>query len=187
MLDGNGSARFVSLLYRAKESGELARHTINLNVNRANALRRDLVVLEAKRPSLNGIEAVACDELIESINKSLNGTQDQYTKAGYFEAQGNGNVQVSVKAVAYIRGYAISKTVLEKGTYKTVKSSEKTLAKNKLRKLLKNTRCREFRITAENFMVARHDGRILFINATGSGLGKLSDLPPVALAVPVTA
>jgi hypothetical protein len=185
LLDGNKAARFVSLTYRAKGTGELARHTINLNVNRNNALRRDVAVLTSKLPTLTGIEALAAQELIDSMNKSLNGTQDQYTKAGYYAAQGNGNVQVSVKAVAYVRGYSIRKTVLEAGTYKAVKSVEKTIAKNKLRKLLKNTRCREFLITPENFLVARHNGKSIEIDA--SGTGNLADIPPINLAAPVNA
>jgi hypothetical protein len=188
LLDGNKSSRFISVLYRAKESGELARHTVLVNVNRTRCLKVDLANLQKLRPSLNGIEAQACDELIASITETLTtGSNSQYTKAGYYDGQGNGNVQVSVKDVCYVRGYVTGKEVLEKGTYKEVKSSAKTLAKNKLRKGLKNTRVREFRITPENFVLARADGKAIFIDATGSSLNKLANLPPVTLAVPVNA
>ena len=188
LLDGNKSCRFVSLIYRSKESGELARHTILLNVNRNRCLTVDLDNLQKLRPSLNGIKAQACDELIASISETLTtGCNSQYTKAGYYTAQGAGNVQVSVKSECYIRGYAVKKDVIEKGTYKTVKSSAKTIAKNELRKALKNTRCRDFRITPENFVLARHDGKAIVVDATGSNLNKLAGLPPVTLAVPVTA
>ena len=188
LLDGNKSARFITLVYRAKESGELARHTLLLNVNRRNALARDLAVLSAKLPKLSGIEAVACGELIASITETLvTGQNSQYTKAGYYAAEGNGNVQVSVKDVCYVRGYSTGKVVLEKGEYKTVKSSAKTIAKNVLRKGLKNTRVREFRITPENFLLARADGKAIVIDATGTSLNKLANLPPVTLAVPVAA
>lgn len=188
LLDGNKSSRFISVLYRAKESGELARHTVLLNVNRTRCLKVDLANLQKVRPSLNGIEAQACDELIASITETLTtGSNSQYTKAGYYDGQGNGNVQVSVKDVCYVRGYVTGKEVFEKGTYKEVKSSAKTLAKNKLRKDLKNTRVREFRITPENFVLARAEGKAIFIDATGSTLNKLANLPPVTLAVPVNA
>lgn len=187
MLDGNKSARFVSLLYRSKESGELARHTILLNVNRRNSLARDLAILAQKLPSLTGIARQACEELIASITQSLTtGRNDQYTKAGYYEGQGNGNVQMSVKQVAYVRGYSVRKEVIEKGTYKEVRSAAKTIEKNKLRKLLKNTRCREFIIKPENFIVARHDGKAIVIDASAN-LSKLAGLPPVTLSVPVPA
>lgn len=188
LLDGNKSARFISLLYRAKETGELARHTILLNVNRRNALARDLAVLAGKLPTLKGVFRQACEELIASITETLTkGTNSQYTKAGYYTAEGQGNLQTSIKNVCYVRGYSVRKEVIEKGTYKAVKSSEKTLAKNSLRKALKNTRCREFRITPENFLVARAEGKAIIIDATATSIAKLAGLPPVTLAVPVAA
>lgn len=188
MLDGNKSARFISVLYRAKETGELARHTLLLNVKRENCLKVDLANLQKLRPSLSGITAQACDELIASITETLTtGQNSQYTKAGYYAAEGNGNLQTSVKDVCYIRGYSVRKDVIEKGTYKTVKSAPKTIAKNELRNGLKNTRVREFRITPENFVVARAEGKAILIDATGSNLAKLQGLPPVTLAVPVSA
>lgn len=188
LLDGNKSARFVSLIYRAKESGELARHTILLNVNRNRCLKVDLANLQAKLPTLKGIEAQACQELIDSITETLTtGQNSQYTKKGYYEGQGNGNVQVSVESVCYVRGYAVRKEVIEPGTYKTVKSAAKTIAKNELRKTLKNTKCRDFRITPENFLLARAEGKQIVIDATGTSLNKLANLPPVTLAVPVSA
>lgn len=187
LMDGNKSSRFVSLLYRSKESGELARHTILLNVNRTRCLKVDLANLMALRPSLEGIKAQACDELTDSITKSLNGTQDAYTKANFYTAEGNGNVQTGSNGVHYIRGYTTGKQVIEKGTYKSVKSAPKTIAKNELRKTLKNTRCREFRITPENFIVARAEGKAILIDASATGLNALAKLPPVTLAVPVSA
>lgn len=188
LMDGNKSARFVSLLYRAKETGELARHTLLLNVKRERCLKVDLANLTALRPSLTGLEAQACDELIASITETLTtGSNSQYTKKGYYTAEGNGNVQTSVKDVCYVRGYSVGKEVLQEGTYKQVKSAPKTIAKNKLRKTLKNTRVREFIITPANFLMARHDGKAIVIDATGSNLNKLAGLPPVTLAVPVTA
>ena len=188
LLDGNKACRFISLLYRAKESGELARHTILLNVNRSRCLKVDLANLTAKRPGLSGVMAQACDELIASITETLTtGGNSQYTKRGYYTAEGNGNIQTADTGVCYIRGYTTGKEVIEKGTYKTVKSAPKTIAKNTLRKTLKNTRCREFRISVENFLMARHDGKSIFIDASATGLNALAKLPPVTLAVPVAA
>ena len=56
-----------------------------------------------------------------------------------------GNLQTAQTGVCYVRGYSIGKEVLEAGTYKKVNSSEKTKAKNTLRKALKNTRIRSGR------------------------------------------
>lgn len=188
LLDGNKSARFISLVYRAKETGELARHTILLNVNRRNALARDLAVLAGKLPKLTGVFRQACEELIASITETLTkGTNSQYTKAGYYTAEGQGNLQTSIKNVCYVRGYSVRKEVIEKGTYKKVNSSEKTKAKNTLRKALKNTRIREFRITPDNFKLARAEGKAIVLDASASSLNKLSSFPPVTLAIPVNA
>jgi hypothetical protein len=186
LLDGNHSARFITLTYRAKETGELARHTLLLNVNRRNVLARDLAVLAKKLPMLSGDKKTACEELIASITETLNtGQNSQYTKLGYYDKQGNGNVAVSVKDVCYVRGYSTGKLVIEKGTYRRVKSSPKTIAKNELRKDLKNTKFREFRITPENFILARHDGKAIVIEAAASNLNALAGLPPVTVSVPV--
>lgn len=188
LMDGNKSARFATVLYRAKESGELARHTLLLNVSREGCLKKDLALLQAKLPDLTGIEAVACQELIDSITETLTtGQNSRYTKAGYYQGQGNGNVQISVHAVCYVRGYVVRKEVIEPGTHKTVKSSPKTIAKNGLRKQLRNTRIREFVISPANFLMARHEGRAIVIDATGTNLNALAGLPPVTLAVPVSA
>lgn len=198
LLDGsNKSARFVSLVYRAKESGELARHTILLNVKRENCLKVDLANLQRMLPELTGYAKVACHELIDSITETLTtGQNSRYTKKNYYQKQGNGNALESVKNVCYIRGYHVKKEVIEEGTYKTVCSSEKTLAKNKLRKLLKNTNCREFIISPDNFKIARTEGKHIIIDATNTkGIGtceepsltRLAKLPAIALAVPAVA
>lgn len=202
MLDANGSCRFVSLLYRAKPNakvakqpgahGELARHTIMLNVNRERMLRRDVAVLMTLKKSMKpgSVQMTACDELIASLMESIvtPGDNSRYTKKGYYEGQGNGNLQVSVKQVAYVRGYTIGKEVLEKGTpYPPTKSAEKTIEKDKLRKHLKSSRCREFAITPENFLMARAEGKAIVVDATGTSLAKVAGLPPVTLATPVSA
>jgi hypothetical protein len=186
LLDGNKACRFVSLTYKAKESGEVAIHTLLLNVNRSRCLRVDVANLTSKLPTLDGVESVACQELIDSMTETLTtGRNSQYTKAGYYAKEGNGNVQVAETGVVYIRGYSVKKTVLVPGVYKEVKSSAKTIAKNKFRKELKNTKIREFIVTPANFKCARHDGKTIRIDASGSNLDKLAGLPPVTLAVPV--
>lgn len=202
LLDGNNCCRFISLLYRAKGTGELARHTLMLNVKRENCLKDDLAHLQAQLPKLQAehikcvllgkgaataeIAVQACQELIESIQDSLAGNNPRYTKTGYYENQGNKrNAKVSVKDVCYVQGYSIGKIVIEPGEYKKVNSAALTIAKEKLRKQLRNTRIREFILKEENFVMANRDGKTLVIDASGSALNKLVNLPPVTLAVPV--
>lgn len=182
LMDGNKSARFASLLYRSKESGELARYTILLNAKYDRCLRADVAKLEAMLPTLEGVDKQAAEELLKSKLASLNGTQTGYTRAGTCESQGNGNVQVSTKRVVYIRGFRVSKDVLEAGTYKKVNSAAKTIAKNKIRKQLKSDRCRDWIVSPENFRLARHEGKTIIIDATLTALNRLANLPPVTLA-----
>lgn len=183
LMDGTKSARFVSLVYKAKGTGEIAQHTILLNVKRNRCLQVDLNNLKTKLPTLSGVEAQACQELIDSITETLTtGQNSQYTKAGYYEAQGNGNVQVGAENNrCYIRGYVVKKKVLVEGTYKKVKSSAKTIAKNALRKELKNTKVREYLVTPENFFSARHSGKTIEVNAATATLEHLLNVPAIPL------
>lgn len=187
LMDGNKSAKFISIVYRAKETGELARHTVNLNISRRRCLQEDLQFLKDLRPQLTGIAAIACQELLESVTDSLTGFNPRYTKHGYYEKNGNGNVDVSVKQVVYLRGYSIGKFVIEPGVYKKVNHRLKTLLKNKIREELKNCRCLEYIVTPENFVFARHAGKMIVIDASGSNLSKLAGLAPVALVETVSA
>lgn len=166
-MDGNKSSRFVSVVYKAKGTGEVARHTVLLNVDRNRCLKVDLANLQKLRPTLEGLDGQAADELIKSLTDSLSGFNPRYTKHGYYEGQGNGNVQESVKSVVYIRGMTVKKDVLVKGTYKEVKSKPLTLAKNNLSKEFKSSRVREFIVNPDNFKVARHNGKSLVVDLVG--------------------
>ena len=178
LVDQNtSSCRIVSILYKkkgnggkgkSKGDGEVSRQTVLLNVNRDNSLKRDLSVLKGILPGLSdSVEVQACQELITSIQNSLNGFNPEYTKTGYYDGHGNGNVNVSVKNEVYVRGYVIKKEVLVPGVYDSVKSSPKTLAKNKLRKKLKNTNCREFLVSPENLKSLSVNGNRIFLDLVG--------------------
>lgn len=171
------SCRIVSVLYKkkgnggkgkSKGDGEISRQTILLNVNRDNALRRDLATLKSKLPTLEGVDKEACQELIDSIQSSLDGYNPQYTKHGYYEGQGNGNVQTSDQSGSvYVKGYCIKKEILVPGVYDPVNSKPKTVSKDKLRKSLKNTRFREFIVTPENLKSLAVNGRIILLDLVG--------------------
>lgn len=178
LVDQNtSSCRIVSVLYRkkgnggkgkSKGDGEISRQTVLLNVDRNNSLKRDLSVLKGVLPTLTDeTEKTACGELINSIQNSLNGFNPEYTKHGYYDGKGNGNVQESILDRVYIRGYVIKKEVIVPGKYDPVKSSPKTLAKNRFRKLLKNTRCREFIVDSENLKSLSVNGNRVFLDLVG--------------------
>ena len=144
-------ARFASVTYTAKESGEVARHTLIFGINLANAYRRDIAILEAKRPSLSGVSVVACDELLASLRESLTvgiGKNSAYTCADTYVQLAKGIKAHKTTGELYVTGFTVGKTVLVPGVHKRVNSSAKTLAKNALRKGMKSGKFRQFSLPA---------------------------------------
>lgn len=145
--------RFVGLTY-TNENGEKSRYRLIMGINLVSLYKSDLRTLKALRPTLEGVAALACDELIASINNSLTkgiGNNDAYTLKGYYTPiTPNGEVKLHVNEIGethlYIRGYVLTKTVIEKGVYAKVNSSDKTLAKKEIEKSLKRGKIRTFKI-----------------------------------------
>lgn len=146
-------ARFVGLTY-TNENGEKSKYRLVMGSNLVSLYKSDLRSLKKLRPSLEGVKALACDEIIASIENSLTkgiGNNDAYTLKGYYTPiTPNGEVKLHVNEKGethlYIRGYVLTKTVIEKGVYKSVNSSDKTLAKKELEKSLKRGKIRTFKI-----------------------------------------
>jgi hypothetical protein len=156
--------RFIGIVY-TNENGETARHNLLTGVNLTSLYKSDLRTLLTLRPTLTGIDAVACDELIVSVRNSLDkgiGNNDNYTLKGYYEPVTE-NKEVSLHTEngvthLYLRGYVIKKTVIKEGEYKVVKSSEKTLAKKKIEKTLKRSKIRTFKINLASLKSVRLNG-----------------------------
>lgn len=153
-------SRFASFVYRNKE-GELSHYLVHLNVNYKKILQRDLKVLQSIRPETT-LEAEALNEMISSLKETLEtGRNSNYTKEDYYT-----HLTKSVKyheTTLYINCFVVSKTVLEPGQYKTVKHSEKTLAKNKFRKMMKQSKFREFRLDMTQIYEIRINGKVIEI------------------------
>jgi hypothetical protein len=161
-LGGIHGCRFASLTYTSKESGEVARHNVLLGFNYQNSVEKSLLELEIMRPTLNGIDAIAADELLTSFQKTLNGTQDGYTKGHVY-------VDTSVKGLKVntnddslqLFGLVQSKVIITPGVHKIVKSAEKTIAKNKLRKALPIGKFREYALDSGAIHGARMNGETI--------------------------
>jgi len=147
-------ARFVGLTY-TNEHGEKSKYRLIMGINLVSLYKSDLRTLKALRPSLDGVKAIACDEMIASIENSLTkgiGNNDDYTLKGYYTPiTPGGEVKLHVDEKSgetrlYIRGYVLTKTTLVEGTYPHVNSSAKTLAKKALEKGLKKGKIRTFKI-----------------------------------------
>lgn len=145
--------RFVGMTY-TNENGEKSKYRLIMGINLVSLYKSDLRTLKKLRPSLEGVKALACDELIASIENSLTkgiGNNDAYTLRGYYTPiTPNGEVKLHVNEIGethlYIRGFVLTKTVIEKGVYAKVNSSDKTLAKKDLEKSLKRGKIRTFKI-----------------------------------------
>jgi len=140
-------ARFASLTYAAKGTGEIARHTLCLGVSVERAYRRDIAILSAKRDALQGVALAACDELLASLKESLEkgiGNNSSYTCAGVYESICRGVKFHKESGEVYVTGFSIGKEIIAAGEYKVVKSSEKTIAKNALRREMKSGKFRQF-------------------------------------------
>ena len=145
--------RFVGMTY-TNENGEKSKYRLIMGINLVSLYKSDLRTLKKLRPSLEGVKALACDELIASIENSLTkgiGNNDAYTLRGYYTPiTPNGEVKLHVNEIGethlYIRGFVLTKTVIEKGVYAKVNSSDKTLAKKDLEKSLKRGKIRTIKI-----------------------------------------
>lgn len=147
IVTSNIAPRFASLTYTAKGTGEVARHTLRLGASVTAAYQKDIRTLEAKRASLGGVELQACDELLTSLRESVEkgvGNNSAYTCADTYVNVTRGVKVHKETGEVHITGFTRSKVTLEAGTFKTVNSSEKTIAKNKLRKGLLSGKFRQF-------------------------------------------
>lgn len=146
-------AKFASFTYRSKETGELARYTVILGVDYGALYQKDRDTLEGMLPSLSGLEREAGQALLQSITESLEkglGNNHRYTHGPeqgdtYVSLTGVPGAKVNKNDGAlHLVCIMQSKTVLEPGTYKEVKSKPLTLAKKKLEKNLRRSAIRQF-------------------------------------------
>lgn len=145
-------ARFVSFVYTAKGTGETARHTLLLGADIRNLYVKDAATLDALIPTLAGIELEAAQAVHSSLCVSLEGgigNNPAYTAADvYVTIQGLAGVKIhKVTGELHVMALAVSKDVIEAGTYKVVKSAPLTLAKKAIEKGLRKSAIRQFAVS----------------------------------------
>lgn len=141
----NGAACFASLTYVSKESGEMARHTVILNGDYGALVIKSLAELAVIRESLSDpLDIQAAEEIRLSLEKTRDGVQDRYTKAGVYTQLGNGLQVNENDGSLEIKGLAHAKTVIVPGVHKVVNSKPLTVAKNKIRSRLPVGKFRTF-------------------------------------------
>lgn len=158
-------ARFFALNgYVAKTTGEVANHVLNLNVSYANAQAKDLEYLKNLDVATLDSKGLGKD-LMEQAKQALIGSIIAPSKArseGQINAYThicNGIKVHNETGDIYIHAMAHSKNVLIEGTYKEVKSAPLTIAKNIIKKELKHTKYRNFKLS--NTLAAKINGETL--------------------------
>ena len=168
----NKGNRFASLVYRAKESGELARHTILIGFSYHNSVVESLAQVRAMKFDAGSIEAQAQADLIASFEKTLAAHAEEKQNADYTKGEAYDDVSLDGVPVSGIRynkndgsfklfGLSVKKDVLENGVFKVVKSSALVLAKNKIRRELPVGKFREYAIEENALAAAKMNGETL--------------------------
>lgn len=169
----NAGTTFVSFTYKNKvskvgEKPETARYTLVLGGKYINLLEKSKLELELliAENTFNGDMLTAANDVLASINKSIaahnSGTQSEdYTKKGMYLPVGNGvNINNNDNTIQ-VFGLLHSKVVLVEGFRKPVNSSQSTINKNKVRKMLSMSNFREFALDAGNIQTVKVKGNAI--------------------------
>jgi hypothetical protein len=154
----------VSFTYTSKKHNETARHTLLTGINYQKLLQKSIEKLQRLIPTFRGIKRQAADEVLASLQKSLEahkaGTQsDDYTKKGQYAHVANGvNINLNDNSIQ-VFGLAHRKVVLVPGVYPPVNSRPLTIAKNEVRDLLPISKFREFALDAGVILQGKSNGR----------------------------
>lgn len=152
-LKDNKGAKFASLVY-TNNQGETSRYTILIGFSYRNAVEKSLATLseQAEKMLAGSIEYIAASELIQSFQNTLNGEQKAYTKAHIYEDTDIQGVKRNTNDNSLkLFGLVVDKKVISEGEpKKPVKSSEKTIAKNKLSRELPVGKFSEFKLSPES-------------------------------------
>lgn len=146
--------RFIKINgYCSKGTGEVANVLVNIGVNYGRAKQRDILAL-AKFAPTNDLEIKAKSELENSlINPDKVRSEAQINAYADLFPENPGKVRFCPNTGEIsIFAHLVKKEIIEVGEYKTTKSRELTLAKNKIKKEL-NFATEKFR----NYIVANID------------------------------
>jgi hypothetical protein len=146
------SSSFISINNYLSKTGEIANHTININISVKNAKQTDLNRLkqcnetDLKQIAFNSnlsteICKIALSELIIAAEKNLNTDIDERTNQSKAQTDAYINITPAIKLhkdtlALHIFGQTINKKVLATGTYKEVNCNNKTKAKQAIKKHL---------------------------------------------------
>lgn len=144
--------QFANIVYRSVDTGEKSKYVCNVGVSVERTYRDDVDQLSTFVHLLDGVKKIAAEELLHSRTQSLEkgiGNNDEYTlKDTYLPTAIEGVFIHKETGDVYLRVFVNSKTVIEKGISKPKpNSSEKTIAKNEIRRQLKSAKIRTFKLS----------------------------------------
>jgi hypothetical protein len=130
------SSLFLSLDNYVNQSGEIANHLVQLNIDRSKLAQKALTKLNAVSFPESDIKEIARLELIKSI-VSPNETRSKAQTDAFIRLNKNVQFCPNTRQISIFGGQRLMKKVIVKGEYKTVNSKPLTIAKNELVKDLK--------------------------------------------------
>lgn len=154
----NGISFFRIKNYKSVETGEVANHLVNIGVSFSKAVEKDIDFLKnldvrtmTWKSSIIDIE-IAKTELLNSLITPNQNRSDAQKDAYTIICEG---VKVhNETGILYVWGHTIpeKKEIIVEGVYKKVNSKPLTIAKNEIRKLLKSTKYRLFKVDVGNVL-----------------------------------
>lgn len=150
-------ATFLTIKNYQNNYNEIADFQVVFHVNYRKAVEASLRKLERLSPSNGDWGYVAKQELLQSLQETLDGHNSRYTLHGVYEkVTSSGQTVNGVKwykkgSAIHLNGFIIYKRVNVPGVYPKVISHEKTIEKDRLRDLLPIGRMREFKLVAGRF------------------------------------
>ena len=149
---------FFSIKNYTNKQGEVSNSLINVGINYAKSKLQDIEFLEninlkdyTFKSPLDLINDARLDLIVSFLSPDENRSNGQINAYTPIFA----GVKVhNETGLLNIYGYRVNKTVIKEGVYKEVKSSDKTIAKNELRKLLKTSKFTQYSIEVGNTIKA---------------------------------
>jgi hypothetical protein len=136
-------AKFVSITYTAKSSGETARYTFQMGVDYSEVCQRDITELEIRLRDAKDIEAIVIKDQIASLQESIKAREEGREHVGYTKKNLYRQICPGVKVnlndgTFEIGGFQHTRKVLTPGVHKrTNHKTEETALKAKIRDSLK--------------------------------------------------
>lgn len=157
------NSKFISIIYTDKDK-QTTKQLVHFNVNYKKVCEKDLIKL-SKYVCQNEIELIAKDEMMKSLNDTINDCNELYTKKEYYTYISK-NVKHNNKDTVYFNCFSFKREVIVEVKKKSVKHSDKTNAKNHIRKVcnLKQNKFREFKINFENLHQIKMNNETITMN-----------------------